>query len=542
MFQARLKDVDFRQFNFRKMVMGNTMLRIRKLTLLILLCVLILGSPGRGLADVAPPEPAYSSNPEPDEGSTNVRMLAETVVMKIDADSPTDEGLAYVTATFTMRNLGDQDEQMDVRFPLFFNGHDNCDFMPKYNDGPVIADFSALVDGLPVQSKITYETFTFDDYINEVTRDITLACWANFPVTFLIDRDVTIQVTYTAQPYDHNKYGYYIYSYIIATGAGWKDTIGTADIIVQMPYQLNQYNFIECRPAECEVSDTQVQWHYEDLEPDFWGISLSLLPPPEWLTILRERAITTNNPNDGEAWGRLGKAYKEAIMQLRGLRTDPGGIEMYQFSAEAYQKALALLPLDAEWHYGYAELLCHNAIWGYLWYADLLVTQGCIEQLKLALEINSQHERANALLEDVATIFAEWHRLQIVDLSGSQPDYLVLTPQSIVVNGISASATANHITPTRVTRTPSLTPTLRNTVAFNRTQSASMHGRVTATPSAAPVITQGISSPTPVPIIAESPAPSQPAETQSPSPALWIAIGIAVVTVLGLGLMRMVKK
>src|SRR5262249_52749242 len=40
---------------------------------------------------------------------------------------------------------------------------------------------------------------------------------------------------------------------------------------------------------------------------------------------------------------------------------DPGGEELYQLSLDAYQKCLTLLPDDALWHAGFAELLAIHA-------------------------------------------------------------------------------------------------------------------------------------------------------------------------------------
>ena len=71
------------------------------------------------------------------------------------------------------------------------------------------------------------------------------------------------------------------------------------------------------------------------------------------------------NPKDGEAWGRLAKAYKEAARLPKGwLRDDPAGIELVDLSEAAYERCLALLPKDALWHYGYADLLWSEYYWG----------------------------------------------------------------------------------------------------------------------------------------------------------------------------------
>jgi hypothetical protein len=58
----------------------------------------------------------------------------------------------------------------------------------------------------------------------------------------------------------------------------------------------------------------------------------------------------------------LGWAYKDAILESRGVQWDEAGQQMYAWSVEAYQQAVTLLPNDADWHYGYAELLAYTLI------------------------------------------------------------------------------------------------------------------------------------------------------------------------------------
>jgi hypothetical protein len=436
--------------------------------------------------------------------------------MTIDADSPDDEGLAYVTATFTMRNLGDQEEKMDVRFPLYYKWNTECNFDFWYF-GPSIADFQALVDGVPVESTISYETFTINDAYGTPVN-YTVACWANFPVTFPIDRDVIIQVTYTAEPYQHGYAGANIYSYILVTGAGWKDTIGTADIIIQMPYELNHFNFFSCWPKECEINGTQVVWHFEDLEPDFQGLELSVLPHNRWYAILHEQAMITKYPNDGEAWGRLGKAYKESIMGIFDMRYDAGGRELFVLSAQAYEKALELLPGDADWHYGYAELLCQNVIWRNFDFAQQDIATGCVDQLRFALEIDPNHEKAKRLLEEVP------HTNKFS------------TPDSNLAEKISVAATAFKPTPTRTPVVSKQTKSPDEPVVPQR--------KLTATSTPAP-LEPGLSVSTPVPApltISVSPVPTQLPSSQPSNLAVWLPFATVLVVALTLGLIRTVKK
>lgn len=163
-------------------------------------------------------------------------------------------------------------------------------------------------------------------------------------------------------------------------------------------------------------------------------IRINIIKPSIWVRVIPETANTRANPQDGEAWGRLGKAYKEAIMERRGFLYGPAGERMYQLSQEAYQKAVTLLPNDADWHNGFADLLCWNAEWSSIWeWADDSITdwRACFAQVKQILDIDPEHEKANRLLQMYAHRMAyqsNGAEYVLVDLSGLQPDYLILTP------------------------------------------------------------------------------------------------------------------
>ncbi len=443
---------------------------VRK-TILLLVFTIALTNVNIARADVAPPEPPSGTNPMPGEELTNVRMVAETVLIDIDGDSPYDEGLATVTATFTMRNLGNVDEQMDVRFPLDQTlGWGKICASPNPQFAP-IEDLKVKVNGQAVASQKTYESITvFTE--KEPYPTVTLPCWEHFPVSFPAGKDVIIQVTYTTEPY--HDYATWAYAYVLETGAGWKDTIGAADIIFQLPYELNNSNFYSCWPEDCALNGNKIQWHYEGFEPTS-NVGISLFPPPLLQRIAMEKENVTRNPNDGEAWGRLAKAYKESIMEKRGFRSEPAAIERYRLSMEAYQRAVNLLPNDADWHYGFAELLCINAEWNnLLGEPDEDMWRKCVEQIRQTFNINSKHEKANELLEDVAKIQIEhvngydvhFHRL--VDLSGPQPDFLILTPEpTSTITPVEAAApaqdliqpTATQLPTTQTTETATLIPT-----------------------------------------------------------------------------------
>ena len=77
---------------------------IKSLTICLIMTFALLMLPSSALADVAPPVNPPGSNPQPGTENTQVRMLAETVLIEIQ--STAELGSARVTADFSMRNLG----------------------------------------------------------------------------------------------------------------------------------------------------------------------------------------------------------------------------------------------------------------------------------------------------------------------------------------------------------------------------------------------------------------------------------------------------
>ena len=93
---------------------------------------------------------------------------------------------------------------------------------------------------------------------------------------------------------------------------------------------------------------TQVRWHFDDLEPASGdNIQITILAPALWQSVLKENIAVSSNPKDGEAWGRLAKAYKESARYPKGwFREDAAGPKLIELSQRAYERCLELLPRD----------------------------------------------------------------------------------------------------------------------------------------------------------------------------------------------------
>ena len=304
-------------------------------------------------ADVAPPQMPPGANPHPGSEITQVRMVTETVLIEVLADTPEGSlGQAHVTAEFQMQNLGSEPETLMVRFPISSN-----DGFYNYRD---IDDFQVIVDGTQVSTtSAEYIGGNFDDLVQ----------WAEFSVSFPPGEDVLIEVAYSLS--GTGEYPFISFNYLLETGAGWKDTIGRADLIVRLPYEANHHNvFIDSSPGWGQTSPGamlaghEIRWHYDDLEPEYQhNLSIVMVMPSVWEKVLSEQENVAADPEDGEAWGRLGKIYKETALLRRGIRRDAGGEELYNLSRQAYERCLALLPDDALWHLGFANLLFARYYW-----------------------------------------------------------------------------------------------------------------------------------------------------------------------------------
>jgi len=490
---------------------------MKKTTIWIAALVVLLGVCGQSArpvsADMAPPPPPSGANLLPGQDTTQVRMVSEQVVLDIPSTSQSKTWSAGVRAEFQMRNLGSAAESMNARFPMYMaTDSPECNTISPY---PAIQNFGVRVNGGAVS--VTY------DSVNATLIDGTTVqrpCWAYFPVLFPAGKDVTVTVTYKV---DSNLIGhgslnnYLSFSYILVTGAAWKDTIGAADIIVHLPFEANDQTIYETSDGAARGKN-EVRWHFENFEPQN-NIFLTILNPQIWDSIQKEKQNLAANPQDGEAEGRLAKAYKNAVVFDRGFREDAAGIELRRLSLEAYQKTVTLLPKDADWHYGYADLLCGEAVWP-MNAADQdnlgANLTACIQQLKAALDINPTHAKALDLLHQIADNGNLGD--SVVKFNGAKPDFLILTP------GVYQS-------PTPYVYPDTATPTAKPTKPAAASATPAPDGP-TATPQP---------SDTPVPAVDTSVPPTPTVSAPQPSPTHVPAArnplcGSILLPLLGLGL------
>ncbi|GAP16288.1 tetratricopeptide repeat protein, partial [Levilinea saccharolytica] len=391
-------------------------------------------------ADVAPPDWPPGANPAPGAEITQVRMESEkvtlTVLPKPNGAAP---GSATVEAVFNLRNLGSAEEKMTVRFPLsFWNG--SSDGFGRF---PEIRSIEVKVNNRSVPTRRVESP-------NPSEYEDTPLPWAAFDVTFPPGEEVVLWVRYGCD--GMGEFPNVSFRYILETGAGWQGTIGKAELEVRLPYPASQENVIfdegvgfgGMTPGGVFTGQS-IRWVFEDLEPGPQdNLNVLVTMPDAWQKVLKERETTQRSPRDGEGWGRLGKALKDVLRLRRGMRMDAAAQEMYAESVSAYEKSVELLPEDALWHYGFADLLWLRAYWSDqgIFASQYSDARRAVLELRRALEIDPKLTQALDLLQEVGLSAPD-----LVRWDGSRADYLILTatptakPTEIPIEALLASPT-----------------------------------------------------------------------------------------------------
>jgi hypothetical protein len=288
---------------------------------------------------------------------------------------------------------------------------------------PEISNFEIRVDG----KQISYRRAMYPD-VSRPGQDDQEVPWAEFDVTFPVGVDVTLHVDYDLQ-----SSGYYptsTFYYILETGAGWKDTIGSADIILRLPYKANQQNVLldmgtgwgETTPGGV-FEGNDVRWHYEDFEPGkdqpVRNMQFVLVSPIAWQKVLAARHNVEKYPNDGETWGIFAKEHKRVYLALKWNRTDPGGEELWNWSLEGYEKCLSLKPNDAQWHAGFADLFIERAYWDSWidgeWSDPTPETFRALEEIHTALELAPNDPVVREIADHIVNLMPDEGMIQIED-------------------------------------------------------------------------------------------------------------------------------
>jgi hypothetical protein len=256
----------------------------------------------------------------------------------------------HVDATFVMRNDGDNAETLDVRFPLgvpdgFFGVAE-------------VENFAAWVDGVPAPIREVQEPWELDTNIR--------LPWATWLITFPPGQQVTVDVAYNVKAGGYLPYGQFTYT--LETGAGWYDTIGEGTITFRLPYEVNETNtvlfsnevnpWVAPNPTTFELSDTDVIWHFTDLEPTAEdNVSLHVLDPHRWLALEEAQREADANPFSAQAQLELARALSNALDIRRGVADIGNWEQTLAATQSSYRRAIDLAPDNPEMYAEYVDFL-----------------------------------------------------------------------------------------------------------------------------------------------------------------------------------------
>ncbi len=457
----------------------------------VLASSLALLAPRAAQADMAPLPSAGGSDLAPGP-STQVAMVAEKVVIDIQAEMPADfQAAALVTADFTLRNLGAAAENIEVRFPLG---------LPTLRAGEIFSDreaqdLRAVVDGVETPTR---------------RQDFDGAAWAVWPMHFAPGEDVHVRVSYRVVGIDGPTYNTFFY--ILETGAGWRGPIGQGDVIVRFPYAADPEVWLrspeadEALPADdyyqghtppFVVEGHELRWHFSELEPTGQdNVRLTVLNPPLWQAVLDARQQAAEKPDDPAAQLRLGEAYHAAIPMKHGwFEPYPFQQRFGDLAHAALSKAVQLAPSDPAAHAAYAMFLAERS-----WSQE---PEPYYTQAKRELE---QARALGAPAEDLAPAQGILDLVEQFIITTPTPDP-TSAPTATPAPGARLAATADAMEPARVVgaTSPSATPTPAERTAtaelvgaaelVGTAELAGAGGSATAGPEARTPVTQAADRP-----------------------------------------------
>jgi hypothetical protein len=352
--------------------------------LMVSILILLIPSTVRADVGVRPILPG-GSNIQP-EDETPIQMAGEVVTMDVrpatEADNniiqlnPNAYGLqtqpvwypmvAEVQAVFTMTNPTSDNVSLTAWFPLASAIETlNWELNPD-ETVPRIASFHVMADGQPID-------YSLSELPNPKGSDKPLLPWASFSIAFSAGKDTSIQVSYLLPLQTSVKGSELALYYIFQTGAGWAGPIGSAELILNLPYPASSETLTRMDPGNLDLpyfnsnpranlpldgimEGNQARWTWIDFEPgpqdDF---SIWLVDPVMYQQLAAARLAVQVNPNDGQAWLDLASIYR--MLATKAWNYPSIFASSYLTPGiEAYRKAAELLPEHPEPHVGLAML------------------------------------------------------------------------------------------------------------------------------------------------------------------------------------------
>ena len=246
---------------------------MKRLQLICLVLVVSISFPPSSIvqADMAPPPAPGVGGLEPFKyQDTNVQMVFERVEMEVANipqkdfnDLSQGDDKVNVNAWFMLHNLGKVEETMQVVFPL--GNFNDCTSFQKQSQPPSYMSlivmpetFTAAVNGVPVT-------------ISDVTTDhphkdegCTTMEWAAFNVTFPVNQDVLVRISYSLM--NESVDAIENLEYVLETGSAWKGPITKGYVVLRFPYPVEDNILKGSTPGYTKLYN-EIYWSFDNLEP-----------------------------------------------------------------------------------------------------------------------------------------------------------------------------------------------------------------------------------------------------------------------------------
>ena len=176
---------------------------------------------------------------------TEVKMIYEKVTVDLTLDS------SFVHCYFKLHNEGNE-EKIQIGFPDMNTSH-NSFATAKF------APINVYQNG----EKIDNINWGESDSVNKVTSPKS---WYLWDTHFEKDETMVIEVSYSLPHGIVKNNMYYKFDYLLSTGAGWKGSIDSAVILVNLK-NFNKELILKATPDNYISSGKQLVWKFYKIEP-----------------------------------------------------------------------------------------------------------------------------------------------------------------------------------------------------------------------------------------------------------------------------------
>lgn len=217
--------------------------------------------------------------------SSEVQMVDEVITIDVyDGEKESEYGLVgngyvEVEVLYTFENLTEEAITVSMGFPedcgydCWLDAEDWVSYGDYVWESYKLFDFGAA-DADGGEFDVTF--------VNEIEADTEAMNWYLYDVDFEAGEEKRIVNYYWLMPSSY-KTGHW-FSYILETGASWKDSIESVDVYVNFHGDLSVYDVTQLGPEGYQYNlfgeNDNVSWHFENLEPtEDDNLSVGYYPP-----------------------------------------------------------------------------------------------------------------------------------------------------------------------------------------------------------------------------------------------------------------------